>query len=193
MIKKLLLLFIFGIVLISCTSFAKLREENFTKQLSDNLIENSGFEVYQEPLDSDYPGWIIDKLTTNKVSIDTTRSFTGKNSLKISQATSEMQLVSKPFVTHYRNVYGIKISAKSVLKKVPIAIHFLTFSENGKIISKYYRNITIDTKWSTYSLISDYLKVNSEFGRVFITIPENSSVLLIDDITCHIIDSYQKK
>jgi hypothetical protein len=177
----------------SCARFAKLREENFSKHLSSNLIENSSFEIYQDPLDADYPGWIIDKLSVNKVAIDSTRSFTGKNCLKISQATSEMQLVTKPFSTHYRNVYGIKFSAKSVLRKIPIAIHFLTFSENGKIVSKYYRNVTIDTNWQTYSLTSDYLKVNSEFGRVFITIPENNSVLLIDDVTCHIIDSYQKK
>ena len=193
MIKKALFLSVFGIILISCSSFVRLREENFTKTLSKNLIENGDFEIYQEQIGTAYPGWILDKNPTDRVAIDTLRSFSGQNSLKISQPSQEMQLVSKPFNTNHRNVYGLKISAKSILKKVPVTVHFLTFSENGKIVSKYYDNIVIDTKWQTYSLISDYLKVNSEFGRIFLTIPQNDSVILLDTIECFIIDSHQKK
>ncbi len=193
MTRKTILLLLFTLFLISCSRFIKLREENYSKTLSDNLIENGGFEIYQEHIDSSLSGWIIDKVTTDKVSIDTTRSFNGQNSLKVSQPSREMQLVTKPFNTSHRNVYGITISAKSVLRKVPIALHFLTFSEDGKIVSKYYINITVDTKWQTFNFVSDYLKPNSEFGRVFITIPKNNSVLLLDDISCHIIDSRQKK
>ncbi len=193
MTKKSIIILILSIILLSCSRFIKLREENFTKQLSENLIENGDFEIYQDNIDNSLPGWIFDKISTDKVSIDTTRSFVGNNCLKISQPSREMQLVTKPFHTNHRNVYGIRLSAKSVLRKIPIVIHFLTFSEDGKIVSKYYSNITVDTKWHTYTFVSDYLKVNSEFGRVFITIPENNSVLLLDDINCLIIDAYQKK
>ncbi len=193
MIKKSLLLFSLVFMLLACSNFAKLREENFSKKLSENLVENGSFEIYQNPISTDYPGWVFDKLSTDKVDIDTTRSISGKNCLKISQPSKDMQLISKPFLINYRNVYGIKINAKSVLRKIPIAIHFLSFSDNGKIVSKYYENITVDTEWQAYSLFSDYLKVNSEFGRIFITIPANNSVLLLDDISCYVIDSYQKK
>lgn len=193
MTKKTLFFIFLAITLISCSRFMKLREENYSKLLSENLIENGDFEIYQDNIDNSFPGWILDKIATDKVSIDTTRSFNGHNSLKISQPGEEIQLVTKPFLTNHRNVYGISFSAKSVLRKIPIVVHFLTFSDNGKIISKYYSSITVDTKWQSYSLVSDYLMVNSEFGRVFFTIPQNNSVLLLDDISCHIIDAHQKK
>lgn len=193
MIKKIIFVSVSVLFLFACSRFMKLREENFTKELSRNLIENGDFEFSQATINKEYPGWIFDKIADDKVSIDSTRSFTGSKSLKISQPSKEIQLVSKPFETHFRNVYGIRLSAKSVLREIPITIHFLTFSDTGKIISKYYRNIIVGKKWETYSLVSDYLRVNSEFGRVFITIPQNDSVLLIDNISCYIIDSYQKK
>lgn len=193
MTRKRIVLFILSIILFSCSRFVKLREENYTKELSVNLIENGSFETYQEMINNTFPGWIIDNENQSKVSIDSTRSFIGQNSLKISQPSREMQLVSKPFNTNHRNIYGVKLSAKSVLKKIPIVIHFLTFSENGKVISRYYKAVTVDTKWKTYSLVADFLKVDSEFGRVFITIPQNDSVLLIDNVDCRIIDAHQKK
>ncbi len=193
MMKKSLFLLFFAIILTSCSSFKKMRQENFSKTLSKNLIENGDFEINQEHVDNTLTGWLLDKDSFDKVSIDSTRSFTGSNSLKISQPSREMQLISHPFPTNHRNVYGITLAAKSVLKKIPIAVHFLTFSDNGKIISKYYTNITVDTKWQSFNFVSDHLKVNSEFGRVFITIPKNDSVLLLDDINCFIIDAHQKK
>lgn len=193
MTRKALLLLFLTIILISCSRFIKLREENYSKVLSTNLIENGDFEIYHEDITNSLPGWILDKVASDKVSIDTTRGFNGNNSLKISHPSREIELVTEPFLTNHRNVYGIQFSAKSVLRKIPVVIHFLTFGENGKIVSKYYSNITVDTKWQTFKLVSDYLKVNSEFGRVFITIPKNDSVLLLDDISCNIIDSHQKK
>lgn len=193
MIKKSIAFVILAVFLISCSRFIKFREENYTKVLSENLIDNGDFEIFQENIDKTIPGWLFDKVSTDKVAIDTTRSFSGNSCLKISTPSREIQLVTKPFNCNHRNVYGVRFSGKSILRKIPIVVHFLTFSENGKIVSKYYSNITIDTKWQTFSLVSDFLNVNSVFGRVFITIPKNDSVLLLDDISCHVIDSYQKK
>ncbi len=193
MTKKSLVILVLSFMLFSCSRFVKLREENFSKRLSENLIENGDFETYQENINNTLPGWIIDKVSQDKVSIDTTRSFNGQNCLKITQPSRDIQVVTKPFSTNHRNIYGIRFSAKSVLRKLPIVVHFLTFSENGKIVSKYYRTITVDTKWQTYSLVADFLMINSEFGRVFITVPKSESVLLLDDVNCYIIDAHQKK
>ena len=103
-----------------------------------------------------------------------------------------MQLISEPFVTNFRNVYGVSITAKSVLKKVPVLLHFITFSETGKFISKNKTVIEIDTNWKTFKYVSDHLQQNSEFGRIFLTIPQTDSVILFDNISCNVIDAYQK-
>lgn len=190
--KKLLGLFFLTITLFACSPYSKLKKENYSKALSINLITNGDFEMYQEKIESTIPGWIFDKALNEKVTIDSTRSFTGKSSLKISQPTDEIQIVSDPFVTNYRNVYGISVTAKSVLKKVPVLLHFITFSETGKIVSKYKAVVEIDTSWKTFKYVSDYLPLNSEFGRIFITVPNSESVILLDNISCNVIDAYQK-
>ncbi|MFA7056279.1 MAG: hypothetical protein WC155_01790 [Candidatus Cloacimonadales bacterium] len=189
--KTLALLFVI-ITLIACSPYAKLKKEDYTKALSPNLIKNGDFEIHQEKIGSTIPGWVFDISLNGKVAIDTTRSFTGKSSLRISQPIREIQLISEPFVTNFRNVYGVSITAKSVLKKVPVLLHFITFSETGKIISKYKTVIEIDTNWKTFKYVSDHLQQNSEFGRIFLTIPQTDSVILFDNISCNVIDAYQK-
>lgn len=191
--RKILLLLIMITTLVACSPNAKMRKGNYSKLYSNNLIENGDFEIYQEKIGTTIPGWLLDMSPNEKVAIDTTRSFMGTNSLKISQPSNEVTLISEPFITNFRNIYGFKITAKSILKKVPIVLQFITFSDSGKMISKYKVTATIGTNWETQTFITDYLRPSSEMGRVFITVYPNESVILLDNISCHVIDTYEKK
>lgn len=190
---KILLLLIMIITLVACSPNLRMRTGKYSKVYSCDLIENGDFEIYKEKIGTTIPGWIFDMAPHEKVAIDTTRSFTGTSSLKISQPSKEITVISEPFITNFRNVYGFSITAKSILKKVPIVLQFITFSDSGKIISKYKSTTMIDTHWETYTFITDYLRPNSDLGRVFITVYPTDSVILLDNISCHVIDTYEKK
>jgi len=191
-IKCLMIVAVFA-VLLGCSDVSELYILDAIQESKPNYIMNGDFEKYEEVVDNSYPGWIFDKSKIDQVTIDTLRSMTGEMSLKILQPKQEMQIISDAFEVYHRNAYGIKLSAKSLLKKVPININFITFNESGKIMSKYTSTVIITTNWDTFYFKCDFLKSRSSYARVFLTIPKNDSVVLLDDISCMNIIKYQKK
>lgn len=191
--RKILVLLLATLILVACSSSVKMRTGTFSKEQSPNLIENGGFEIYQEEIGTSIPGWTFDISPNEKVEIDTMKSFTGSNSLKISKPSKEITMISESFTTNHRNVYGFNLAAMSTSQKVPVVMQFITFSNSGKIVSKYKTTAMVGANWETHTFTADYLKPNSQFGRLFITVYPSDSVILLDDISCQIIDTYQKK
>lgn len=190
---KLLLLVVLVALLAGCTGYSKLLIEDALKEGKPNLLYNGDFEIYQEEINDILPGWTLDKSDEDIVSIDTTRSFSGDMSLKIDQPSGEIQLISGSFPVYHRNIYGIRFSAKSSLKRVPVQVNLLTFKSNGKIKNRFKNTVIIEKQWGTYYLRGDFLNSASEFGRIFFTIPANESDILIDDISCTNVLQYSKK
>lgn len=167
----------------------RLSQREFRCPISQNFFTDGSFEIPQETVESYYQSWIFEKDEDDIVNIDSTRAVDGNNCLRIVQPKNEVFIFSDSFPVYYRNFYGFKFSAKSVLKPLSISVNFITYDKDNKIIDHYDTKVKLKNGWNDYSLVADFLTPNAAFGRLYFLIPKTKSVVLLDHIQGYIVSN----
>jgi hypothetical protein len=154
-----------------------------------NLIENSGFEIIDE-LGSELPnGWVLIDHHPNQVLIDSQVSHSGERSLKIKKPLASINLTSDSFkvdptCSYYSRCY---IRANKNTQK-PVVLFFITFDEGSKRINRFAKRVYPSQDWTLVEITTDNLDLNSAFGRVVLSIPQESDLdFWIDDVESYTI------
>ncbi len=154
-----------------------------------NLIENSGFEVVDN-LGSELPeGWIVLDDYRNKVIIDNQVAHSGEKSLKIKKPDVSINLTSdsfnvNPMCSYYSRCF---IRANQATDK-PVIFYFITFDEVSKRINRFAKRIYPTKEWTMVEIITDSVDQNSVFGRIVLSIPQESDLnIWVDDVESYTI------
>jgi len=154
-----------------------------------NLIENSGFEVVNN-LGSELPeGWIVLDNYQNKVLIDDQVAHSGEKSLKIKKPDASINLTSDSFkvdptCSYYSRCF---IRANKTIDK-PVVLYFITFDNGSKRINRFAKRVYPTSEWTMVEITTDTVDLGSAFGRVVLSIPQDSDInIWVDDFESYTI------
>lgn len=180
--------FIFSIALICClisscgTRIQLYSRDEFLQQV--NLIENSGFEMLDD-LGSELPeGWILLNNDSRQVLIDSQVAHTGNKSLKIKKPDADLQLTSDSFSVDPTCSYYCRCFIRSdKTTDEPVILYFFTFDQSSKRINRFAKRVYPSLEWNMVEITANDLAAGSAFGRIVLSIPQDSAInIWIDDV-----------
>ncbi len=181
-------IFLIAVLLSSCgTRIHLYTRDEFLQKV--NLIENSGFEVVDN-LGSELPeGWIVLDDCRNKVLIDNQVAHSGEKSLKIKKPEACINLTSDSFsidptCSYYSRCF---IRANQATNK-PVIFYFITFDEGSKRINRFAKRVYPTQEWTMVEITTDSVDLHSAFGRIVLSIPQESDInIWVDDVESYTI------
>lgn len=192
--KKMIMVALAALMLTACGTRIHLYSRNeFLEKV--NLIENSGFEVLDR-FGSELPeGWILLDNSPDQVIIDSQIAHSGSKSLKIKKPLTSIQLTSDSFNVDPTCSYYCRCFLKANKNtKEPVTFYFITFDHDSKRINRFSQRVFPTQEWSMVEINTDSLDLNSAFGRIVLSIPDDSDInIWVDDVESYTICNTEKE
>ncbi len=194
----LLILAGFSLLLGSCflgTSMIFLESDSNDKP---NLVQNPDFEDIDIQNPDNPASWILVSNSNDKVEpagVDSTVSFSGKKSFKITNNSRDILLVSDAFKINFTGGFFVKCSMKSAKPMLKAArVHFWTYNDAGSRKNKFSKAFKTKADWKKATISAGFLSNSVTFARIAIYIPRDTdNTVWIDDVGCYQVYQFTKE
>jgi hypothetical protein len=163
-----------------------------------NLVLNSNFEFPDKRNPNNPAAWLLVSNSndlTEPVALDSTVSFSGKRSVRFTNNSRDMLLVSDAFKINFTGGFFIKCSIKSAKPMLKAArVHFWAYDDAGSRKDKFSKGIKAKTEWKKATISAGFLKNSVTFARIAIYIPRDpENTVWVDDIGCYQVYQFTKE
>ena len=162
-----------------------------------NLVENPGFDTYSEIPAEALKGWTVQleppTVKKNPVSIDTSASIEGSNSLKINASESSVLILSDSYTVRRYGGYYLRAQMKTDSPLPPVVqLRFIAFRDDGKIVNRFRKKSRLETDWHRFTISAGFIRPGAKFGRLGIFIPPfKEGSIWIDDLGCYEVHGFK--
>jgi hypothetical protein len=163
-----------------------------------NLVKNPSFEKTDKSNPSLPEGWLVVSSTMDKtepVELDSMEAFEGSKSLRFTNCTKDLYIVSDAFNINPTGGFFSKCSVRSTKQMLsPIKVYFWAYDSQGNKKNSFRDGIKAKQDWKKATISAGFLHNSVRFGRIAIFIPKDpDNTIWIDDIGSYQVHQFARE